>query len=467
MLKRLMAAFAAFLGLASGASAQQPAHTSLPHPEWSRNAVIYEVNTRQYTPEGTFKAFQAQLPRLKELGVDILWFMPIHPISELNRKGELGSYYAVADYKGVNPEFGTMDDFRAVVDAAHAAGMKVIIDWVPNHTGCDNPWVKEHPDFFALNEEGKMYGPFDWTDVYQLDYSNPEMRRAMIDALSFWLREAGIDGFRCDVAGRVPVDFWNEARPALDAAAGRPVFMLAEATEPELVEHAFDMDYNWPMKDLFSHIANTAGQYSFGDKKPDYPERHAADIDSLLQKQAATYPVDSYMMNMTSNHDLNSWEGTEFERLGKFAPAFAVLSYTLPGMPLIYTGQEAGLDRALEFFVKDTPPAWEPRNDYFAFYQKLNALKHSRRELAAGEKGGKMHFFKTGNADLTAFKRELGGKGTFVAANLGTASAPLELCPKCKPDFKNAVNALTGEAVTAAPAQLAPGEYIVVTYDID
>lgn len=467
MLKRLMAAFAAFLGLASGASAQQPAHTSLPHPEWSRNAVIYEVNTRQYTPEGTFKAFQAQLPRLKELGVDILWFMPIHPISELNRKGELGSYYAVADYKGVNPEFGTMDDFRAVVDAAHAAGMKVIIDWVPNHTGCDNPWVKDHPDFFALNEEGKMYGPFDWTDVYQLDYSNPEMRRAMIDALSFWLREAGIDGFRCDVAGRVPVDFWNEARPALDAAAGRPVFMLAEATEPELVEHAFDMDYNWPMKDLFSHIANTAGQYSFGDKKPDYPERHAADIDSLLQKQAATYPVDSYMMNMTSNHDLNSWEGTEFERLGKFAPAFAVLSYTLPGMPLIYTGQEAGLDRALEFFVKDTPPAWEPRNDYFSFYQKLNALKHSRRELAAGEKGGKMHFFKTGNADLTAFKRELGGKGTFVAANLGTASAALELCPKCKPDFKNAVNALTGEAVTAAPAQLAPGEYIVVTYDID
>ena len=467
MLKRLMAALAALLGLASGAPAQQPAHTSLPHPEWSRNAVIYEVNTRQYTPEGTFKAFQAQLPRLKELGVDILWFMPIHPISELNRKGELGSYYAVADYKGVNPEFGTMDDFRAVVDAAHAAGMKVIIDWVPNHTGCDNPWVKEHPDFFALNEEGKMYGPFDWTDVYQLDYSNPEMRRAMIDALTFWLREAGIDGFRCDVAGRVPVDFWNEARPALDAAAGRPVFMLAEATEPELVEHAFDMDYNWPMKDLFSHIANTAGQYSFGDKKPDYPERHAADIDSLLQQQASTYPVDSYMMNMISNHDLNSWEGTEFERLGKFAPAFAVLSYTLPGMPLIYTGQEVGLDRALEFFVKDTPPAWEPRNDYFAFYQKLNALKHSRRELAAGEKGGKMHFIKTGNADLTAFKRELGGKGTFVAANLGTAAAALELCPKCKPDFKNAVNALTGEAVTAAPAQLAPGEYIVVTYDID
>ena len=159
MLKRLMAALAALLGLASGAPAQQPAHTSLPHPEWSRNAVIYEVNTRQYTPEGTFKAFQAQLPRLKELGVDILWFMPIHPISELNRKGELGSYYAVADYKGVNPEFGTMDDFRAVVDAAHAAGMKVIIDWVPNHTGCDNPWVKEHPDFFALNEEGKMPGP--------------------------------------------------------------------------------------------------------------------------------------------------------------------------------------------------------------------------------------------------------------------------------------------------------------------
>ena len=194
--------------------------------------------------------------------------------------------------------------------------MKVIIDWVPNHTGCDNIWVNAHPEYYARNEKGEMFGPFDWTDTYKLDYSRPDTRAAMIDAMSFWLTDANIDGFRCDVAGQVPVDFWNEARPELDkAAAGRPVFMLAEATEPELMEHCFDMDYNWPMKDLFSAIAATSGQYSFiapGETAPrKFDEAHATDIIKLLESQAAQYPADSYMMNMTSNHDLNSWEGTD------------------------------------------------------------------------------------------------------------------------------------------------------------
>lgn len=341
-MKRLFAALAGSLAALLGWGAT-PAHTTLSHPEWSRNAVIYEVNVRQYTPEGTFRAFSKHLPRLKELGADILWLMPVHPISEVNRKGELGSYYAVADYKKVNPEFGSMEDFKALVDSAHAAGMKVIIDWVPNHTGCDNPWVTQHPEYYKLDKDGKMYGPHDWTDVYQLDYSQRATRSAMLDAMTFWLTETGIDGFRCDVAGMVPVDFWNEARATFDTAAGRPVFMLAEATEPELAEHAFDMVYNWPMKDLFSHIAASAGRYSFGNGTPNFPAKNAADIDSLVASQTATYPADSYMMNMTSNHDLNSWEGTEFERLGDFAPAFAAISYILPGMPLIYTGQEAGL----------------------------------------------------------------------------------------------------------------------------
>ncbi len=445
------------------ADATTPAHTTLAHPEWSRNAVIYEVNTRQYTPEGTFKAFAGQLPRLKELGVDILWFMPIHPISELNRKGELGSYYAVRDYKGVNPEFGTLDDFRAVVDSAHAAGMKVIIDWVPNHTGCDNAWVSEHPEYYQLNEEGKMYGPFDWTDVYQLDYSKPETRAAMIDAMGYWLREANIDGFRCDVAGRVPVDFWNDARTAFDSIAGRPVFMLAEATEPELVEHAFDMDYNWPMKDLFSEIAYTSGQYTYGDGTRTFPRKTAADIDSLLQLQAKQYPADSYMMNMITNHDLNSWEGTEFERLGNLQAAFAVLSYTLPGMPLIYTGQETGLNRAIEFFVKDEAPEWEPRNQYFGFYQKLNALKHSRPELAAGEKGGAVEMLPTASTDVIAFTRATGGSGTFTAANLGSAPAPL-FAEGQAPVLEGSTDIFTGEDAIL-PDTLAPGQYIVATFN--
>lgn len=436
---------------------------SLVHADWSRNAVIYEVNTRQYTPEGTFAAFGRELPRLADLGVDILWFMPIHPISELNRKGELGSYYAVRDYKAVNPEFGTFDDFKAVVDSAHALGMKVIIDWVPNHTGCDNAWVVEHPEYYKRNEQGEMFGPFDWTDVYELDYANPDTRAAMNDALKFWITEAGIDGFRCDVAGRVPVDYWNDTRRELEAAAGRPIFMLAEATEPELAERAFDMVYNWPMKDLFSEIAATAGQYSFqkeGEPMRTFPAKYAAAIDSLLAVQAEQYPPYAYTMNMTSNHDLNSWEGTEFERLGAAAPAFAVLSYTLPGMPLIYTGQETGLDRALEFFVKDNPPVWEPRNGYFDFYRSLNALKHSRPELAAGIDGTPLERIYTDEARIYAFTRAKDGKGTYVVVNLSPDTIALDEVP----DLADAKDVFTGEAAQPS-AQIGPWGYQVLTYN--
>ncbi len=460
----LLGGAALLTGCSKPAPVPEPAQGA-DHADWSRNAVIYEVNTRQYTDSGTFSAFAGHLPRLKELGVDILWFMPIHPISEVNRKGELGSYYAVADYKAVNPEFGTFGDFKAVVDSAHAAGMKVIIDWVPNHTGCDNAWVTEHPEYYKRNEQGEMFGPFDWTDVYELDYSNPDTRAAMIDAMQFWIREAGIDGFRCDVAGRVPVDFWNSARTAVQEAAGeRPVFMLAEATEPELVEEAFDMDYNWPMKDLFSEIAATAGQYSFvkdGEAPRTFPVKTAEDIDSLLELQATQYPADAYMMNMTSNHDLNSWEGTEFERLGALAPAFAVLSYTLPGMPLIYTGQETGLDRALEFFVKDTPPQWEPRNEYFTFYQTLNKLKHTRGELAAGTDGAPVVKTDVGNPALYAFTRTSGNQTTYVVVNLTgeVQTASSDNVSK----FSDGTDVFTGRTPAEPKTSFAPGEYQVIT----
>lgn len=456
----------ALLGACSSkntANAEPATIDSLAHADWSRNAVIYEVNTRQYTPEGTFAAFGEHLPRLADLGVDILWFMPIHPISELNRKGELGSYYAVRDYKAVNPEFGSFDDFKAVVDSAHALGMKVIIDWVPNHTGCDNAWVTEHPEYYKRNDQGEMFGPFDWTDVYELDYANPDTRAAMNDALKFWITEAGIDGFRCDVAGRVPVDYWNDTRRELEATAGRPVFMLAEATEPELVERAFDMDYNWPMKDLFSEIAATAGQYTFqkeGEAMRTFPAKYASAIDSLLAVQAEQYPADSYMMNMTSNHDLNSWEGTEFERLGAAAPAFAVLSYTLPGVPLIYTGQETGLNRALEFFVKDTAPEWEPRNSYFDFYRSLNALKHSRRELDAGTAGAPIERIYTDEPRVYAFTRTKDGKGTYVVVNLSADNVTLEELP----DLDGCVDAFTGQSAEPT-AQIGPWQYQVLTFN--
>ncbi len=373
----------------------------------------------------------------------------------------MGSYYAVADYKGVNPEFGDLDDFRAMVDSAHAAGMKVIIDWVPNHTGCDNPWVTEHPEYYRLNDDGQMYGPFDWTDVYQLDYSKPELRLAMIDAMQYWIREAGIDGFRCDVAGMVPVDFWNAARDSIQSAAGeRPVFMLAEATEPELTEHAFDMAYNWPMKDLFSEIAATSGQYTFakeGEQPRTFPVKTAAAIDSLINLQSTQYPADAFLMNMTSNHDLNSWEGTEFERLGIYAPAFAALTYVLPGMPLIYTGQETAMDRALEFFVKDTPPQWEPRHPVFDFYKKLNALRHSRPELASGVAGGSVETWSDGG--MFAIRRQKGDSATCAVVNFGTDTVAVGL-----PDFMPAgtVDVFTGEPASIMTS-FAPGQFQVLT----
>ncbi len=471
-LRRVVCGVGAVLGLGMMAQAAMPvgvptaAVTRIQHPEWSRNAVIYEVNLRQYTPEGTLKAFDAELPRLKELGVDILWFMPIHPISEKNRKGTLGSYYAVRDYKAVNPEFGTLQDFKETVKKAHDLGMKVIIDWVPNHSGCDNAWVEEHPDWYARNEKGEMFGPYDWTDVYKFDYSNPAMRAGMIDALKFWLTEAGIDGFRCDVAGEVPTDFWNEARPQL-AAVQPCLFMLAESAKPELHAEGFDMAYNWPMKDLFSEIAATQGQYTFvntreGQTEPRrFPVKYAVAIDSLLNAQAAEYPADTYEMNMITNHDLNSWEGTEFERLGNLSQAFAVLSYTLPGMPLIYTGQETGMNRAFEFFEKDKAPAWEPRNEYFSFYKTLNCLKHHNPALAAGNPAGsKMLRYPTASKNLYVFERVLGDNRVVVAVNLGNGEEQLVFRGEA-PSVAGLADIFAPGDDAALPASLKAGEYRV------
>ncbi len=460
----LMAACTGKKGGDKAAEQRDSTYTNVEHPDWSRNAVIYEVNLRQYTDSGTLAQFDAQIPRLKELGVDILWFMPVYPISEDGRKGTLGSYYAVKDYTDVNPEFGTLDDFKATVGKIHDAGMKVILDWVPNHSGRDNRWVTEHPDWYAKDENGNMYGPYDWTDVYKFDYSNPGLRKAMTDAFKFWLQEVGVDGFRCDVAMEVPIDYWDELRPQLQEI--KPdLFMLAEASKAELQKNGFDMGYNWPMKDLFNEIASTSGQRSYVENGATEPRklavRHAADIDSLLASQAEEYPKDTYMMNMITNHDLNSWEGTEFDRYGNLTDAFAVLSYTLPGMPLIYTGQETGMNRAFAFFEKDKAPEWEPRNEYFTFYQKLNDMKHREKALAAGTAGGEMQRYATTSADLYAFSREKDGSEVFVIVNLGAEPQTVEFTGE-KPDMAGLKDVFTGEAATL-PATLAPGAYLLAT----
>ena len=310
-----------------------------------------------------------------------------------------------------------------------------------------------------------MFGPFDWTDVYKLDYTNKGTREAMIDAMSFWLTDVGVDGFRCDVAMQVPTDFWNEARPRLQAL--KPdLFMLAEASVPELEEHAFDMAYNWPMKDLFNAIAYTSGQYQYTPKEGEphtFPVTKAADIVTLVEQQQADYPYGSYMMNMTSNHDLNSWEGTEFERLGIYAPAFAAITYVLPGMPLIYTGQEVGMNRAFEFFVKDKAPDWTP-NQWTDLYNKLNALKHSRPELSADGSVSSLINYRTTSPDIVIMERRSGDSRTIMGANLGKIQAPVTFTG-LRPDTEGAKWAVVEMEYNDIPSQLLPGEFFFLTVD--
>jgi glycosidase len=308
------------------------------HPEWSRNATIYEVNIRQFTLEGTFNAFSEQIPRLKKMGIDILWLMPVAPIGEKNRKGSLGSYYSVRDYKAINPEFGTLDDFKKVVEKAHQEGMKVIIDWVANHTSWDNPWITEHPDWYTKDSLGNMISPYDWTDVVQLDYTKKDVWNGMVDVLKYWIRETDIDGYRCDVAWKVPVEFWDFARTELDKV--KPVFMLAEAEIPQYHTRAFDMTYAWELHHLLNSIAQG--------------KKNVRSLDSLLIRQDTLFPADAYRMLFTSNHDENSHKGTEFERMGEGSICMAVLTATLPGMPLLYSGQESAFNKRLRFYDKDT-----------------------------------------------------------------------------------------------------------------
>ena len=337
--------------------------------EWSKNAVIYEVNVRQYTEEGTFKAFEAELPRLKELGVDILWFMPIFPIGLENRKGSLGSYYSIQDYSAVNPEFGTMEDMQSIIEKAHDLGLYVILDWVANHSAWDHAWVTEHPEYYKKDSTGVMVSPFDWTDVVAFDYSNTDMREAMKNEMLFWVRDMDVDGFRCDVAGEVPTDFWENTRVELDKV--KPVFMLAEAEKAELVNKAFDMDYGWHQHHLMNEIAK--GNINANDMNAYFDE-----LDEL-------YPERSYKMYFTTNHDENSWNGTVGERLGDAADVLSVLSFTVGDMPLIYNGQESALNKRLLFFEKDLID-WDgySKTDFF---KKLTSLKHTQKALNSGSYG--------------------------------------------------------------------------------
>ena len=396
-----------------GAQAQTPPVPSpganAEHVAWSRNANIYEVNIRQFTKDGTIKAFATHLPRLKKMGVDILWIMPVQPIGVKNRKGGLGSYYAVRDYTAVNPEFGTLDDFKAMTAQAHKLGMRVILDWVANHTAWDNAWVEQHNDWYKKNAKGEVFPvtfqegggePEYWTDVIALDYTKPALWKGMTEAMAFWVREADIDGFRCDVAGLVPVAFWNQARVELDKI--KPVFMLAEWAEPALHEQAFDMTYDWALADIFKKI---------GKGKAD-----ARDIVAYITKPEKVFPKHAIRMLFTNNHDFNSWHGTDRELYGPAYQALAVVAATLPGMPLIYNGQESGLDKRLAFFEKDEIQ-WGSY-PLAGFYSNLLALKRDNPAMANGQYGAPATFVATGNDKVLAYKRVLGANVVDVVVNL-------------------------------------------------
>jgi glycosidase len=416
------------------------------HPAWIMQGNIYEVNVRQYTPEGTFKAFEKHLPRLKEMGVQTLWFMPITPIGVTDRKGHLGSYYAVRNYTAINPEFGTMDDWKALVKTCHDMGFKVITDWVANHTSADHPWLTQFPDFYVKDSTGKPTTPFDWTDARKLNYENKAMQDSMITSMQFWIRESGIDGFRCDVAEEVPVSFWKRAIDSLRVM--KNVFMLAEGNKGNLHEAGFDASYTW---DAF----NDMKQIALG-KKP------ASQLDSVLAKVDTTYPKNAICMYFTSNHDENSWNKADYGTMpgDQHAPFAVITQTTKASVPLIYSGQEEPVTDSLSFFYKDTInfANYSRAN----FYTKLLKLRNSNPALAANASFQKLAL---GNdQQIYGFVREAGGKKVVVITNLSAQATKAKLTAAAAGQAKEL---FTDQSATLADGQeleLAPWAYRVYVF---
>ena len=334
---------------------------------WSRNTVVYEVNLRQYTSQGTLQAFRPHMKRLADMGVGILWFMPITPISTLNRKGSLGSYYACSSYHQFSPEFGSMQNWKEVVEEAHSLGLKVIIDWVANHTGWDHEWTQTHPEFYKKNKDGQFFDAHGWDDVIDLDYSNAEMRLTMIDAMKYWVIEAGIDGFRCDMAMLTPVDFWAQARKSVEQI--KPLFWIAELDPLDNPEYSlvFDSAYTWRWMNA------TRDFYQNGSHNIHH-------LRQVIELYGNTIPSSFAPAWFTSNHDENSWNGTEMEKYGLMAEPLAVFSATWKGLPLLYSGQEIPNPKRLKFFEKD-PLEWGAGASLHGFFKKLFDLRSSINAL--------------------------------------------------------------------------------------
>ena len=432
------------------------------------NAVIYEANIRQYSPEGTFNAFTQDIPQLKELGVKVIWVMPVYPISVKNRKATggkmvteiedekerekyLGSYYAISDYTKVNPDLGTIEDFQKMVDVAHENGMFVIMDWVANHTGWDHPWIAEHPEYYTQNEAGEIVDPLNpetgeswgWTDTADLNYDNKELWKAMTNDMKYWVENHDIDGFRADVAGEVPTEFWDQAVTAIKEV--KPVFMLAESEKKDLFHNSFDMGYNWEGH----HIMNEMAQ---GKQGVEAWDEYMTKIDTLYQK-------DDFLMNFVTNHDENSWNGTVKERMGDASEAMLALSYTLPGMPLIYSGQEYDLDHRLLFFEKDSIP--KTKGKVWPVLVKLGELKNNNVALAGGKKSATYNRLKTSKDEqVLAFSRGSGDDMVVYVANL--SKSPVKFNMELDGKFKDYMASEELELSKGMEMEFKPWEYKIL-----
>jgi glycosidase len=440
-------------------------------PAMMENGVIYEANIRQYSQEGTFNAFTKDIPQLKNLGVKVIWLMPIYPISLKNRKATgdlsiedikdpkerekyLGSYYAITDYSAINPDLGSEADFQKLIKTAHDNGMYVILDWVANHTGWDHKWITEHPEYYYKNSKGEVTDPLNpetgeswgWTDVAHLDYKSKALYEPMKNEMLYWVKEHNVDGFRCDVADNVPTEFWEYTIPKLEAE--KPLFMLMESNKPYLFGNLFDMGYGWEAHHLMNDIAKG--------------KKTVKDWDAFVAKQGKEYKKQDFFMNFTSNHDENAWNGTEYERLGNAdaVEAFAALTYVMPGMPLIYTGQEYDFDKRLKFFEKDQ--ITKNKGRMYPVYEKLGKLKNTNPALNGGKDPASYTRIATSADDkVLAFERMKGDKKVIYIANLTKENQAITI-----PSEGTFTNYMTGEKITLAEGQqhnFKPWQYWILT----
>lgn len=424
-------------------------YVKITSPDWVKNATLYELNIRQFSDEGSFKAIEQQLPRLKKMGIDIIWLMPVHPIGETHRKGSLGSYYSVKDYYGVSPEFGSEQDFRNLVSAIHQQGMYVIVDWVANHTSWDNEIVAQHPEWYRKSRKDTFQSTRwrDYDDIIELDYSHQELREYMTEALKFWVREYDIDGYRCDIASFVPIDFWENVRSELDAI--KPVFMLAEAEDRELHRKAFDATYNWTLWNILHQIALN--------------ERSVKTLtEAYIAEHVSIFPKEGIRLNFIDNHDKNSWEGNPYSNFGDALNAATVFTVMMDGMPLVYNGQEAGQNRSLEFFEKD-PVQWKPHENE-ALYTTLFMLKHKNQALWNGGHGGEMvRIMNDRMEQVISFVREKNGDKVMTFINF--SKEPLIVQFDTSFDMGRYTNLFTGEYQGVSDTLILtmdPWEYVVL-----